>query len=192
MTGAGPYYEFAFRGLITEEALDRAGRKSPIHSGVFDGDVAEAVSLDLLDDEFVLPAKRMAAVYTAVAAFENSIRKLIETRLLEEVGESWWSSVSNGIRARAESRRNEELKNKYHGQRGDALINYTDLKDLGNIIRNNWPIFEAYFPSIEWVESIFNAIERSRNVIMHSGTLDKEDIQRLGIFIRDWVKQVGS
>ena len=44
----------------------------------------------------------------------------------------------------------------------------------------------------DWAAAIFDVIERSRNVIMHSGVLDKEDIQRLGINIRDWIKQVGA
>jgi hypothetical protein len=45
---------------------------------------------------------------------------------------------------------------------------------------------------VEWATSIFASIERSRNVIMHSGVLDIEDVERLGINIRDWIKQVGS
>jgi len=27
---------------------------------------------------------------------------------------------------------------------------------------------------------------------MHSGTLDAEDVARVGIYIRDWIKQVGA
>jgi len=27
---------------------------------------------------------------------------------------------------------------------------------------------------------------------MHSGSLDRPDVERIGIFIRDWVKQVGA
>ena len=135
----------------------------------------------------------MAVVYMAIAAFENSARKLISTVLLEKVGEAWWEqSVSASIRKRAETRQAEEQKVKWHTQRGTALINYTDLGDLGNIIRNAYPHFEPYIPSIEWANSVLDVIERSRNVIMHSGTLDREDVERVGINIRDWVKQVGT
>lgn len=183
-------YDFVFRGLVTEEALDRAGRQRP-HGALLDTEVASIVSLDILDEEFTAIARKMATVYTAIAVFEMAVRKLIVNRLLEEVGEDWWRSVSERIRHRAETRQNEELRNRYHAKRGDALINYTDLKDLSSMIRHHWLIFEPYFPSIEWVDSIFGVIERSRNVIMHSGQLDKEDVERLGIYIRDWVKQVG-
>jgi hypothetical protein len=66
------------------------------------------------------------------------------------------------------------------------------LSNLLAIMRNNWVEFEPYIGNIEWAANIFDAIERSRNVIMHSGVLDKEDIERLGIYIRDWIKQVGG
>jgi HEPN superfamily Swt1-like protein len=193
MIDTGGLYEFAFRGLLTEEALDRAGRLHRNLSGIDDTTVGERVGLDSLDDAFVAAAKRMAIVYAAVAAFENSVRKLISDILLEAVGEGWWeSSVSQSIRKRAESRREEEEKIKWHGQRGDALINYTELGDLANIIRNSWQYFEPHIPSIEWATSIIAVIERSRNVIMHSGGLSMEDVERVGINIRDWSKQVGT
>ena len=38
---------------------------------------------------------------------------------------------------------------------------------------------------------IFQTIERSRNVIMHSGELGRRDIERIGTNIRDWINQVG-
>lgn len=52
--------------------------------------------------------------------------------------------------------------------------------------------FEPFWPSPEWARGIFDAVERSRNVIMHSGLLDLEDIERVGMNIRDWVRQVGA
>ena len=57
---------------------------------------------------------------------------------------------------------------------------------------NNRKLFEDFVYSIEWASSIFDTISKSRNVIMHSGELSKEDIERIGIHIRDWVKQVGN
>lgn len=36
-----------------------------------------------------------------------------------------------------------------------------------------------------------STIERSRNVIMHSGELSARDVERIGINIRDWISQVG-
>lgn len=192
MTDDGAVYEFAFRGLLTEEALDRAGRPARVGAGMFDADVAEQVSLDVLDDDHVAAAKLMAAVYVAIAAFENSARQLVATVLREAVGDDWWEkAVSAPIQKSCKSRQEEEAKHRFHTQRGDAPITYTDLKNLANIIRANQEHFVDFLPSPEWASMIFDAIERSRNVIMHSGTLDAEDVARLGMNLRDWVKQVG-
>lgn len=186
-------YEFAFRGLLTEEALDRAGRQPKSIPGLFDPDVAEKLSVDLLDEAFVGPAKQMAAVYVAVAAFENSARELVTRVMLDGVGENWWDErVSSGVRTSCKKRQEEEERNRFHKQRGDAPITYTELKHLVNIIRANWDLFEPFLPTPEWTTSVFDAIERSRNVIMHSGVLDREDVERVGINIRDWVTQVGA
>jgi hypothetical protein len=193
MSEAGPVYEFAFRGLLTEEALDRAGRPSRIGTGMFDADVAERLSLDVLDEDHVGAAKLMAAVYVAVAAFENGARELVTTVLREAIGDDWWEgAVSSQIRQKCKSRQEEEEKHRFHTQRGDAPINYTDLKNLANIIRANQEHFTDFLPSAEWATAIFDTIERSRNVIMHSGTLDPEDVARVGMNMRDWVKQVGA
>jgi Arc/MetJ family transcription regulator len=192
-TNSDGLYQFAFRGLLTEEALDRAGRQRPHVAGFFDPDVAATLSIDLLDDDLVAEAKRMAAVYTAVAAFENSARDLVRDTLIAEFGENWWAEgVGDKVRSRAEGRRDDEQKNRWHTPRGDDPLNYAELGDLVSTMRKNEALFEPYIPSIEWVQSLFDVVERSRNVIMHSGVLSKPDIERLGVNIRDWVKQVGT
>ena len=56
----------------------------------------------------------------------------------------------------------------------------------------NWQRFEVHLQSQEWVKQILKSLERSRNVIMHSGELSAEDVERVGSSIRDWVRQVGS
>jgi hypothetical protein len=185
-------YSFVYRGELAQEALDKAGRVTHLHSEFVEAQMASELSVAYLDTVFVERAKEMAAVYTAIAAFENSVRKLVQTILIEAHKETWWEScVSDKIRNKAESRREEEKKIKWHTQRGQDLINYTELGDLASVIRQNWELFEPHLRSAEWAKSIFDVIERSRNVIMHSGSLEREDIQRMGINIRDWIKQVG-
>jgi len=97
-----------------------------------------------------------------------------------------------GRQRRAETRQEQEAKHKFHTTRGDSPLNYIELKDLLNIIRANWEAFEALLPSSEWTASVFDSVERSRNVIMHSGSLGPRDIERVGIHLRDWMTQVGA
>ncbi len=188
----GRLYEFVFRGQLTDAALDRSGRlpRFAVDEGM--EDIAAALSLELLEQEYVDPARRMAVVYTAIAAFENSVRHFISKVLLDAHGEKWWElTVSENIRKAADSRRDDEQRAKWHGLRGAHPLNYTELGHLVNIMQQSWVDFEPYVRRIDWATSIFGALERSRNVIMHSGTLDIEDVERVGIHMRDWIKQVG-
>lgn len=56
-------------------------------------DYIKSLSLDLLDDECVNTAKEMATMYTAIAAFENMVRKFGVKILLEHKGENWWDGT---------------------------------------------------------------------------------------------------
>jgi hypothetical protein len=187
-------YAFVFRGLLTEEALDKTERLG--HVGLrtnVDAEIAERLPIDSLDEELVGRAKRMATVYIAIAAFENSVREFVSKRLLEEVGADWWTkSVSEKIREKAESRREEEAKIRWHTPRGDEPLNYTEFGDLTSIVSQNWTLFEDHLQSLDWVRQIISTLERSRNVIMHSGELGPQDVERIATVIRDWISQVGA
>ena len=187
-------YAFVFRGMLTEDALDKAGRRTRAKgTELLPSEVVERISLSLIDEKYIVPASKMAVVYTTIASFENSVRDLISETLLETGGENWWEAkVTEGIRKKAESRRVEEDKIRWHSTRGDHLINYTDFGQLMSRIPTNWADFVDLLQSQQWVQHIFETMERSRNVIMHSGTLPNEDIERVGICIRDWVKQTGG
>lgn len=161
--------------------------------GLLDEEIADKVSLALLDEYFVAQAQRMATVYTAIAAFENTVRDLVRRVLLEQFGAKWWEEkVSSTVRTKAKKRQEDEAKHRFHTQRGDDPIDFIDFADLLNVMRANEVSFEPFWPSPEWARGIFDAVERSRNVIMHSGVLDLEDIERVGMNIRDWVRQVGA
>jgi hypothetical protein len=187
-------YAFVFRGLLTEEALDQAGRLQRFGlSAHLDAEVVERLPIDALDEDLVSRAQRMAAVYVAIAAFENSVREFVSKVLLENVGADWWTTkVSDKIREKAESRRKEEEKIRWHTARGDEPINYTEFGDLSSIVGQNWALFEDYLQSLEWMRQIILTVERSRNVIMHSGELGLQDVERIATAIRDWIRQVGA
>lgn len=192
MSAEDGIYNFVYRGVLAEEALDREGRPRAALP-FLDTEIADKVSLDLLDDQFVTQAEQMATVYTAIAAFERTVRDLVQGVLSEEAGADWWEKkVSSAIRTKAKRRQEDEARHRFHTQRGDDPISFIDFGDLLNVMRANESAFEPFLPSPEWARGIFDAVERSRNVIMHSGFLDPEDVERVGINIRDWVRQVGA
>ena len=119
-------YSFAFKGLLTDQTLDDTPRLRRRPNTALDAEVVKRLPIDLLDEDLVSKARRMAVVYVAIAAFENTVREFVSKRLLEGIGADWWlTGVSDGIRKKAESRREKESKIKWHTQRGDLPINYT-------------------------------------------------------------------
>ena len=164
-------YAFIMRGELTKSALQKTEVESRYSSSeALSHEYIESLSLDLLDSELVDSAKVMATVYTAIAAFENTVRRFVVKVLMENKGETWWEdSVSEKIRKYAESRKTEEEKIRWHTPRGDSMINYTEFGDLVSIMGQNFCLFEDYIISIDWARQIIQTLERSRNVIMHSG-----------------------
>jgi hypothetical protein len=187
-------YAFAFRGLLSEEALDKTGRlRKASLSDHLDEEIAKRLPIESFDEDLVARARKMAVVYVAIAAFENSVREFVSKVLLEAMGENWWSqAVSEKIRTKAESRRAEESKIRWHTPRGDEPINYTEFGDLGSIMSQNWDLFVDYVHDQDWMRQIISTVERSRNVIMHSGDLGLQDVERIATSIRDWIRQVGA
>jgi hypothetical protein len=185
-------YAFAYRGHLARQAV-KASQPEPQPAGIKAEKIAARLPLKLLDEDLVASAKEMAVVYTAISAFENSAREFIQKRLLEEVGDDWWEkSVPQGRRQKAESRREEENKVRWHSKRGDSLLEYTEIEDLSAIIVTQQLVFAPIIPDPEWAKNIFKTVERSRNIIMHSGYLEAEDIERLGMALRDWLTQIGG
>lgn len=188
-------YAFAFRGLLTEESLDRAGRQPDTDfSNTWETETALRLGIPLMDEGLVIKSRKMAIVYTAICAFENSVREFIEKKLLEEKGERWWDNcVSNNIKTKAENRKKSEQGVRWLSPRGDSAIYFTDFGDLIAIMAKpeNWNYFEVHIGNIDWAKHIIGTLEKSRNIIMHSGELAPTDIERIGMCIRDWIRQVG-
>jgi len=185
-------YPFVYRGLLTEESLDKAGRKTSYKFGSEESRlINEKLSLDMLDDEAIASAQRMARVYTAVHAFENTVRDFVRAAMIEEYKEEWWSHVPKKIQTKATTRMEDEAKFRWHGARGGVEIDYCDFGDLSSIIVTQWDIFKVVLVDMEWAKSLLGVLERSRNIVMHGGVLAMQDIERIGGNIRDWVRQAG-
>ncbi|MEK7165740.1 MAG: Swt1 family HEPN domain-containing protein [Patescibacteria group bacterium] len=184
---------FVLKGQMATQAIENLGAHEQKGGKLTFEDVGIKVSLKSLSPDKVEAATKMAAVYIAIASFENMTRELISNRLLEEKGANWWEScVSADIQKRARTRREEEEKIRWHKARGLSPIFFAELNDLILIIQQNWGCFEDLFHNLDWARQIIKTLERSRNVIMHSGDLSVEDIERVGMNIRDWVRQIGA
>lgn len=185
-------YSFVFRGVLTEEALDRAGRRRRNYFGAEEAKAAQkSLSYEFLDPDFLAEAQRMSVIYAAIHAFENSVRLTVTKAMAETHQETWWENVPERIRRTSKTRMEEDAKYRWHGVRGATEINYCDFSDLSSIIATNWSVFDDLLGNMEWAKATLNALEKSRNIVMHGGSLAKEDVERIGMNIRDWIRQAG-
>ena len=185
-------YNFIYRGILTEESLDKVGRRTISNFGKEEEySLMKALSFDMLDSDSIEIAKRMSIVYVALHAFENTVRFLVKSAMAEEYQEEWWSKVPERIQKKVKTRLEDDLKFRWHGSRGGEEISYCDFGDLSSIIVTNWILFEDVLTNLEWCKSVLATLERSRNIIMHGGNVAKEDIERIGMNIRDWIRQTG-
>jgi hypothetical protein len=185
-------YSFVYRGVLTEEALDRTGRVRRNHFGAEQArDVQRSLSFDFLDLQLLAEAQRMSVVYAAIHAFENGVRLLVVKAMSEEHGATWWEKVPERIQKSSKSRMEEDSKFRWHGARGASEVNYCDFGDLSSIIVTNWPVFEDLLGNMEWAKATLTSLEKSRNIVMHGGSVAKEDVERIGMNRRDWIRQAG-
>jgi hypothetical protein len=185
-------YTFVYRGQMTDASLDKAGRRRKIHFGAEDAArIREAMSYEMLDSDMLVEAQRMSLVYTAIHAFENSVRQLVQKTLMDTHEEKWWDEVPERIKKKVKTRQDEDAKFRWHGTRGGSDITYCDFGDLSSIIVTNWSLFEDILANMEWAKALLSTLEKSRNIVMHGGALAQEDIERIGMNIRDWIRQTG-
>lgn len=185
-------YSFVYRGILAEESLDRAGRVRRKHFGPADAaSLRKSLSYDFLDTDLLAEAQEMAIVYCSIHAFENMVRAFVKRAMAECHGESWWKKVPDRIQKTVKTRMEEDGKHRWHGARGTSEMNYCDFGDLSSIIVTNWSVFEDVVANMEWSKGVLSALEKSRHIIMHGGLLAKEDVERIGMNIRDWIRQTG-
>lgn len=137
-------------------------------------------------------ATRMAAVYTSLYCIENTLRNFIVERMSECHGINWWEEkVPNKIKQSVISLKKQEEKNKYHSNRSSNEIGYTMLGNLGQIIIHNWNDFSDIIPNQAWLSSRMDDLEMSRNIIMHTGILPLDEVDRIESIVRDLLRQIG-
>jgi hypothetical protein len=145
----------------------------------------------MLDPDRLADAQRMSIIYAAIHAFENTVRQLVLRAMAEAHGEDWWSKVSTNIQSRVKSRMEEDAKFRFHTPRGATEMMYCDFGDLSSIIVSHWVVFEAVLVNQGFAKATLDHLERARNIVMHGGMLAQEDIERVGMNIRDWIRQAG-
>lgn len=110
----------------------------------------------------------------------------------ERYGIEWWDNkVPKKIKDAVNGLKKQEMKNKYHSNRYSTEIGYTMLGNLGQIIIANRDDFSDIIPNQAWLTSRMDDLEMSRNIIMHTGVLPLDEIERIESIVRDLLRQIG-
>jgi len=184
--------QFVFNGLLLQDSLEtlekegigvrKSGDLSPV-SRVVEADFSPRIWHD---------ANNMASVYQAIFCIENTIRSFIVERMSERYGLNWWEEkVSSGIKRDVTKLKEKEAKNKFFSSRSDSEIGYTMMGNLGQIIIDNWSDFSDIIPNQAWLNSRMQDLEMARNIVMHTGVLPQDEIERITSIVRDILRQIG-
>lgn len=186
---------FMYRVVTTNEELERLIVDGELHEAPGRPAGADKVggALDFFSVAEKRAARKMGRVYELLYCFENSVRELIETTLKESLTpERWWiDGVPQGIRQKAEQRRQDDERSRWHGPRGESLLNFVDFPELGEIIIARWADFEDLLGDRAWVGRYFSDMNKSRRAIGHTGDLSEHAVERMELFVREWLLVVG-
>ena len=174
---------------MTERTLDYLERDLNIDLG------RAELSEQEKDDEYYpqfqhavrVEAKEMAIHYELFYCLEVSIRKMINEKLLSELGENWWNTadIPEPTRKNVKDNIQREIDSAFT-QRSENELDYTTFGELGEIVRKNWDKFGDLFNSQKAFNRVMNSLNLLRGPIAHCSPLAEDEVVRLRLTVRDW------
>lgn len=184
--------DFMFRGLLCTHAIRDMQAEGQLRERA--GEAQSQSDIDLLapvSDAVRSGSLVMQRSYRLLFVLENLVREFVR-EVLEEIDKEEWfdKRASRDMRKKVDDRKAAEAKNNWHAGRNSHPIYYLDFGDLALLIQSHWECFKGLIPTQSWAVSRLNDAERSRNVIAHTNLLSDEEVVRLEMHVRDWVRQV--
>ena len=120
--------EFIFNGLLLDDTLDKLSESGiSIRDGQTVANVSRIQETDF-SPRIIYNATKMSSVFMVFYCLENAVRELIQERLAERHGITWWTDkIPKSIRDNVEKLKEKEKLNRYHAQRSANNIGYTFL-----------------------------------------------------------------
>ena len=107
-------------------------------------------------------------LYWKLYALENTIRVVINSVLLVQIGQQWWmTAVAPDVRREAQRRRNRAEARPQHANPGNHDVYLVGLFELIEILRANSHLFLPVIPEIDqWLVTL-ERVRPSRNLVGH-------------------------
>lgn len=180
---------FSMRNLLLESDLEKLENSGVNIDHIKNIEKSQLVDIELFEFEIIQSAKKMADFYVLYYAFENSIRRLIAGRLSEKHGMNWWdtAAVPEGVKVNVKDKQNKE-KDTLMSIRSDDPLSYTNFGELIDILNKNWTDFSDLIRSQKAMQQVLGQFNLIRNIIAHSCELNEDEIIRLKLLIKDWLR----
>lgn len=180
---------FVLSNSLAESALDQVESDIAV-------DLGRSLEFDEINDDYLeqfelslrKEAKDMSRHYHTFYCLERSIRQLITDKMETAHGSEWWDTavptpVQENVRRNVERERDEGFT-----QRSEDLIDYTTFGELGDIVRQNWDVFDDIFSSQRAFNKIMKSLNVLRGPIAHCCPLAEDEVVRLGLTVKDWFR----
>jgi hypothetical protein len=159
-------------------------------------DLGRDVGADDKDDEYYpqftetvrREAAEMAKHYEIFYCLENSMRTLVNEKMVAEKGLTWWDScVPEPVKANVQKNMDRE-RDSGVTIRSNEKLDYTTFGELGDIVRHNWPVFSDTFNSEKAFTRLMASLNVLRGPIAHCSPLAEDEVVRLGLTLKDWFR----
>lgn len=135
-----------------------------------------------------IEAADMGEHYELFYCLEKSIRDLISETLKAQHGENWWNNcVPEAVKTNVQANIQKEVDSGVT-LRSEDEIDYANFGELGEIVRSNWPSFDAIFSSQKAFSKIMTSLNTLRSPIAHCSPLAEDEVVRLQLTVRDWFR----
>lgn len=155
--------------------------------------ISSKILCDILPEDIKVKGYHMAEVYTYLYSVENSLRLFIEKICKEFYGEDYFNkiNVTRALQNTISNRKENAKSKKWLSIRGNELF-YLDFRDLGTLIRNNWGLFEKYFPSTDFIIPKLNEMADCRNLIAHNSYIGDTERNLIKTYYNVILKQISE
>lgn len=145
--------------------------------------------------QFTEALKRQAAdnapFYRMFYCLERLIREQVIQAMEKAAGADWWDSdkIPQQLRQEVAALVTREVDSATT-QRSQRMIDYTTLGQLGQIIRENFELFEKQFTSKHALSSVLAKLNLARGPVAHNCPVSDLEKERLRVTVRDWFETV--
>jgi hypothetical protein len=143
---------------------------------------------DSFEEKIYYEAKQMSEYYMIFYCLERSARDIVVGKLKAIHGGGWWSTqVPPAIQTNVTNNMQREIDAGVT-PRSEDEIDYTTFGELGEIVKANWTDFGDIFKSVKAFTKIMTNLNVLRGPIAHCSVLSEDEILRLELTVKDWMR----